>query len=215
MTDWCILRVSAPSTIRLAKSLVEAGFDAWTPIETVKPVPHQPREGERRRPPRKLPETITRPLYQTFVFARADRLLDLIALAHSPSLTYQVWDSDKRRMVLKGHPYFTLFRYAGTYPTIPDAALDPVRKIAARRKPRGKPREFKPGDRVKLTEGAWAGLNGVVRRKAGKLLEVVFEGFAQSAQFHPDLLFPTLDVTLNIQHKAREPERDASIRSAA
>ncbi len=138
MTDWCILRVAPASTLRLASSLAEAGFEVWTPVETVQVMPKQIEPWEKPRPNRKGPETVTRAMLSTFVFARADRLTDLIELSRSPVLSHQVWESSLRRMVVKGHPFFTLFRSGDDFGRVPDKALVEIRRIASKRKPRGR-----------------------------------------------------------------------------
>ena len=107
MDRWVILRTAATSTLRLAGSLGEAGFETWAPVETI-----------RRRLPRSAKhEVVSVPLLKSFVFARADRIDDLLALSHSPSLSHQAWDAHLRRMVTKGHPYFRL---------MPDADVEPA-----------------------------------------------------------------------------------------
>ena len=34
-TSWCVVRTQGGQTLSLAKSLQEAGYQAWTPAETV------------------------------------------------------------------------------------------------------------------------------------------------------------------------------------
>ena len=185
MTDWCILRTGAASTLRLADSLTDAGFEAWTPMEV----------RDKRKPRSTLRVEVIQPITPTFVFADHSRLDELLSLSHAPSLIYQVWDKELRRMVTKGHPYFTVFRFAGEYPRIPDAQLSPLRTAEARlkRKPRGKPPTFNPGDVVRLTEGGFAGLTGEVRTTQGKFAMVRFPGFPVEVKISVFLLHPTLD----------------------
>src|SRR5688500_10204211 len=95
---WVILRCSGGSTLKLANSLTEAGYESWSPVETVN---RRSREGSK-------PEPVRLPLMPSYVFAAADRQQELIELSRSPSLNYRIWDSELKRMVTKGHPYFRL-----------------------------------------------------------------------------------------------------------
>lgn len=176
---WAILSTAPGSTLELATSLVDAGFEAWAPVETVTPVPRTVEPWEKPLRPRKLPASVTRPMLPSFVFANADRRNDLAALARSPALTYRVWDAEKRRMVTRGHPFFRLFHIGDHYPVLPDAALEVlrVRERCKGRKPRGKRSvTFNEGDAVKLIDGAGQGLRGIVRRMKGHLVVVSFPG---------------------------------------
>lgn len=165
--DWCILRTNGGLTLQLARSLGEAGYEAWTPVEV-----------QRRRARKTLKiEPVELALIPTFVFARAEHLVALIALARSPSLNYRVWDSEKRRMVTKGHPHFSVFRFAGEYQLVPDRALAALRLAERRTAPKTTSQPFRPGDRVKLTEGGFAGLSGVVESIDRTFAMVVFPGF--------------------------------------
>lgn len=185
-TDWLVLRCASVSTLRLADSLVSAGFEAWTPREEV------------RKAVRGKFEWVVMPMLPTFVFATAARLGELMAMARSPAQTYQVWDNELRRMVTKGHPFFRLFHIGDEFSrardTVPDAELLPLRVIEGRRKrkPRGKPRQWHPGDRVKLTEGAYEGLRGVIRSVHGKTAIVDF-GFKHEPMISTFVLLPDLD----------------------
>ena len=53
-----------------------------------------------------------------------------------------MWDTELQRMVLRGIPYFTLFRFDGRFPFISDRALSPLRAIERRRAPRVPPNVF-------------------------------------------------------------------------
>jgi len=191
--SWCILRTLPSRTLQLAISLADAGFEVWTPVESIKPAP--PKRGPDERPsrPRKLPALVTRPLLPSFVFARADRLAELLALSRSPAQLYRVWDTEQRRMVVRGHPFFRLFHAGDDIPLVTDDQLAPLRRIASRRKPRGKPRVFSAGDQVKLIEGAFAGLTGTVQEMRGKFAKVLFPGSTQAFDFFPWVLIPVVD----------------------
>lgn len=207
MTAWCILRTSPSQTIALAVALKEAGIEAWTPTETVKPEPKRIESWEKVRPRRrKGPTFVTRPLIPTFVFADANRMGELTRMAHATALTYQVWDKTLGRMITKGRPFFRLFE-ADRRP-IPDKALAPLRRIEGRRrKPRGDLPAFKSGDPVRLTEGAYEGLRGVIVSVTGKKAKVAFPGSNFDVEIFTWLLIPDLDGALGIHQSGGEAER--------
>lgn len=154
MTNWCILRTTGAKTLALANSLAAAGMEVWTP-----------RMVQRRRMPR---SNVTREremaIAPTFVFVRADHLAELIAV---------------RALPVNPHPAFSLFVYAGRIPLIADADVSGFRAeeeraaLKARRETR---RALVLGQRVKLTDGAYAGLSGIVERDNGEFALVAFAG---------------------------------------
>jgi transcription antitermination factor NusG len=178
--DWIILTCSNAKTLDLARSLTEAGFDAWSPVETIK---LQPRHGKKR-------EDIVRPLMPSFVFAKAMHLAELLALSHSPTLNYRIWDSALKRMVTRGHPYFKLFRPFGEIRMVSDSELDHLRKLEKRRRPKGKAPVFAKGDVVKITEGGFAGLSGIVEETRGGYTTVTISDWAIPVQVSTWLLHP-------------------------
>lgn len=153
--DWIILRTNGKSTLRLAGSLTDAGYDVWTPILM------------RRVRKRRANITIEReaPITPTFVFARADHLSELVALSQAR---------------VKEQPDFSVMRYYGVHPQIEDSALDALRDAqdrAARRKKPLKPGHGEPfgeGDPVDVKSGIASGMSGVVKRSNGKLTLVLF-----------------------------------------
>ncbi len=188
MADWCILRTSGGNTMQLAESLADAGYEVWTPIET-----------RDQRLPRKQERTTVRlPLMPSFVFARAQHLGELINLSHSPALQYRVWDSELRRMVVKGHPMFSLFRHGGLYPLIPEYQLLPLRIAEKRTAPKPTPTAFKPGDRVTLTEGGFSGLTGTVQETRGGFASVVFPGFNIAVKIATWILLADIDEGMEV-----------------
>jgi hypothetical protein len=107
---WIILRTSGGRTLQLAASLAQAGFDVWTPAETITRLVRHGRS--------KVKRDIVGAILPTFVFARADRYPDLAGLA-SRQIT--------------AHPPFSIFRHGGHTPFIGDAAMAGVREIEGAR----------------------------------------------------------------------------------
>lgn len=168
MTDvidrWCILRMSSGSTLQVARSLAEAGYQVWTPVETLK----------RRAPRSKVTREVTLPIMPGIVFAEAGRVQDLAALSHAPSLTYLRWNSETKRMEMHGCPYFSLFKYDGRYPLVADRHLDPLRQAEHRGRPRSQGPLLAVGDAVRHPAGMLGGLVGVVIKAHRKKAVVLF-----------------------------------------
>lgn len=173
--DWIILRCGSGSTLRLAQSLAEAGFTTWSPMSVM--MKQWPRS------------TVTRevavPMLAGLVFAPSEGLDDLTALSHSPALTYQVWDAEKRRFVTRGHPYFTVFRLHGRTPVISEGELSSLRQAEAKLRAlaerqrellrqSGPPPRFEAGMVVRVG-GAFEGLDLIVEEaNDGKLVKVTY-----------------------------------------
>lgn len=153
--DWCILRTGASRTLPLVASLQAAGFDVWSPVQTL----------TRRRGPARDRVEYAAPIMPTFVFARADRRDDLARVAALP---------------FSEHPGFSVFRYLGAIPTIGDAEIAEARRIEKRGKRAAKMGErhaFTIGQQVSVKEGPGAGLSGeVVKDGDGKFVLVAFAG---------------------------------------
>ncbi|MET3826551.1 transcription antitermination factor NusG [Sphingomonas sp. PvP055] len=153
-TDWCILRTSGGRTLNLARSLAEAGFDVWTPQETL----------SRRVPRKKTVVDREVAILPTFVFARAVHIPELAAALALP---------------VNPHPSFSIFRYLGDIPLLADREIKNLRDVedAARLRELKKTRNVVPvGTTVTMTEGAFAGLSGVVKKSDGKFALVAFGG---------------------------------------
>jgi hypothetical protein len=172
-TTWAILRTAPSQTLRLAASLTDAGFEAWSPVETIQ---RRAREGAK-------PEDVTVPLTPSFVFVRADRLMDLIELSHSPSLNYRVWGPEQRRMVTRGHPCFRLFRHLGEFALVRDSQLNPLRNIERKRKPKPVASEVPIGARVRLIDAGFEGLWGTVHRSGKSYTRVLIDGWLVPVDF--------------------------------
>lgn len=150
---WCILRTTAGSTIPLLKSLSAIGFDVWTPVHVYR----------RRMPRTKAKVEREEAMMPTYLFARADRLTDLVELSVLP---------------VKDHRDFRLFQQQNRYPLLGDQALAALRteerklQVVEKTKP-----GFAKGDRVKLTEGGFAGMSGTVESVQGKFASVAFPNY--------------------------------------
>lgn len=198
--DWIILRCSPSSTIALAEALTDAGFTTWTPTAKTTRDAMRAKEGLDPLPRGKGSTEITQPIVSTFVFTARDRLSDLLRMADSPALNYRVWDKQERRMVVRGRPYFSVMRIDGAVPVIPDWQLDALRaferqaaeKVSKKRR-RGKrgrnAQRFSPGDHVRVPDGPFAGLDGVIvpSRKNGSV-RVEFCGGLIEAEIDPWLV---------------------------
>ncbi len=153
---WCILRTGAARTLALTASLAAAGLTAWTPTQMVR----RAGRGRQRRDVEERPAPIT----PTFVFAAAGDLYELIRLAADPT---------------SGHPSFSIFRHRDRYPLISNRSLAPLREEENRhrlREMKKTRRVVEPGTSICLTEGAFAGMTGIVEGGNGKQAVVNFGG---------------------------------------
>lgn len=171
---WCILRMAGASTMSVAQSLSDAGFEVWTPIET-----------QRRRAPRsKALKDIVLPIMPGIVFANAVRLDDLIAMSRSPALTYKRWNSETKRMEMHGCPHFSVFRYDGRFPLIADRQLDALRQAEQRGRPRSLGPVVEVGDVVRHPAGILGGLKGVVTSTRRRTAMVMFGSLEIEIEMH-------------------------------
>lgn len=150
MDSWIILRTRGRSTLSLAETLSEDGYESWTPVETR--TIRIPRANVRR--------TVRLPIMPSYVFARSEHLIDLIQLA--------AMEFKPRRQANKpAHSDFSVMRYHDNIPIIADGHLQSLRKIEARRTPRQRAeRTFATGItvRIKVEGGSFAGMKGRVER---------------------------------------------------
>lgn len=163
---WCVLRTGGPRTLGLAASLQSAGFDAWTPIERI----------VRRKPRSKVVDHLAAPLTPTYVFVTERHLSELL------------------RLEGKGapHPFFSVLRLYGAIVLLEHTALHPLRAQAQaaylstlpERRPlrrRGSGNPYTRGELIKLTSGAFAGLQGMVQDSDGVSTTVTLTLFGRSA----------------------------------
>jgi transcription antitermination factor NusG len=158
---WCILRTKARDTARLAASLAADGVETWTPMETRSV--RVPRSNINRR--------VRRPIMPSYVFARADHLVDLLRLSHA-----EVKPRRGAGLRLPAHADFRVMRSPGGIPAVTDASLAELRKLEVQRTPqepkvkRKRPRANKPIDEgaTVRVEGAGSldGLEGQVERSS-------------------------------------------------
>lgn len=150
MSDWCILRTNGRGTLRLARSLSAVGLEAWAPALTVNQrLPRSKRRRERETP-----------LMPTFVFARAQNLEALVALAHRPG----------------HHETFSIFHYMGDIPLIADRDLEPLRLAERRSVPKQRRVTYRPGQTVRVPEGSFGGMSGIVEQSDHRYTLVAFGG---------------------------------------
>lgn len=149
MSDWIILRTSGRSTMRLAETLAEDGYEAWTPIET----------RNIRIPRANVRRTVKLPIMPSYVFARAAHLIDLIQLA-------AMKPKPRRQFPLPSHADFSVMHYHDRIPVIADHHLQSLRTIEAKRTPKQKAEPLPKGIsvRVKIEGGSYAGMKGKIER---------------------------------------------------
>lgn len=150
LDGWCILRTAGRSTLALATSLAEDGFDVWTPVETR--IETVPRVNVKRE--------IRLPIMRSYVFARAAHLVDLLQLAAMP-----VKPRRGPRLHQPAHPSFSVLHAFGRIPLVADRHLEALRKIEARRTPRKVAAyAFPRNGSVRVKGGPFGGMVGVVIR---------------------------------------------------
>lgn len=152
---WLILRTSSRNTLRLCEQLVREGFDAWAPKRTFA------KKGKSGM------LTVISPLLPSFAFARAEHVHSLLALENDP---------------VKPCADFSVFRdimCPDRVPLVLDGELHRLRMVEAndlRRLEEGKAKrrkpEFSPGQSIRLTAGAYAGMTGRVIRDDGKYVSI-------------------------------------------
>lgn len=146
---WCILRCKGQATLRLAESLYGDGYEAWTPKET-----------RRSRIPRmNVRREIVLPLLPSYVFAKANRLVDLLELASAPFKPCRGFQSDA------SHAGFSVMHCFGKLPLIADRDLDGLRTLETKLTPRKKAdHSFPAGAEVRVEGGICGGMIGFVQR---------------------------------------------------
>lgn len=152
--NWIILRTQGRHTMRLAETLTEDGYEAWTPVETR--VFRVPRMNARR--------TVKLPIMPSYVFARSEHLFDMIELA---AMVPKPRRSPRPEGGTQpGHADFSVMHYNDRIPVIEDRHLQSLRLIEAKRTPKAKAKPLIPGlsVMVKTEGGSFAGMRGKVER---------------------------------------------------
>jgi len=144
MTQWIILRCSGQKTLRLSATLTEAGYEVWTPVETKRI--RIPRANVRRE--------VTLPIMPSYVFAKAEHLVDMIQLAGRPAYAH-------------AHVDFSVMKHGERFPSVSDESLQALRRLEAKRAlTRKATRTFDAGVEVvvKVEGGSFAGIKGKVEK---------------------------------------------------
>ena len=149
---WIILRCSTANTLPLAKTLARAGFDVWTPIE----------QKTKRVPRANVKRVIDYAMLPSYLFVRANHLLDMMQLANSPT---------------REHRDFRVFHYLGGIPMIADETLAPLRLLERKSKVKDETTRLKAGDAVRLADGGFAGMSGVIESAGTNYAMVRLTGF--------------------------------------
>jgi transcription antitermination factor NusG len=203
---WIVLQCASSKTIALASSFADRG--AWTPVEQV----HVgPKNGIKREP-------VSAPITPGYVFVPATELCDLLDISRNPAQQHQVWDSEARRMVTKGFPYFRVVRgNSGEFALTPDKQLDVLRivEMRSKRKPRGAVKAIPKGTMVRMTEGGFEGMEGRVDEIEGKYALVVFDGFPCPVKIGMWMLQQALDDSARFRVGSGNSDRSNPFRSAA
>lgn len=173
-TDWFILRCSGRSTLLLAKTLKQDGFEVWTPARTQ--TIRVPRMNEKRE--------VTLPLLPSFLFAQSRHLADLLELSNLIEKPRRITSDGEARY----HRDFSVFHYFDRIPMIADRSLEPLRLKEQQLVPRKDAPEFRSGAKVRVNSGAFEGLKGKVERcKSGYAL-VIFTDFKRPVKIPTWLL---------------------------
>jgi transcription antitermination factor NusG len=159
-TDWFILRCAGRSTLSLAKTLADDGFEVWTPARV-----------QRIRVPRKnVRREVRLPMLPSYIFVRAQHLDDLLELSHM--------DERPRRCGGRkpAHRSFSVFRFLDRVQMVADKSLEQLRLEERRAIPRTLGPKFVRNQPVRVGSGPFEGLKGRVERHESGHVLVIFEG---------------------------------------
>jgi hypothetical protein len=186
---WCILRTAGRHTLALAQSLAEDGFEVWTPIETR--IVRVPRMNARRE--------VRLALLPTYIFARAEHVVDLLQLAAMP-----VKPRRGAGLRLPAHASFSLLHGHEGIPLVKDRHLVAMRDLEARRTPRKRAAYAFPRNReVRVREGICGGMVGTVIRSTEAKTSLYF---ANGRKFEIPTSF--------LDPEALETDQEPSLRAA-
>ncbi len=168
---WFIVRMAGQDTLRVVSYLKRRGFEAWTPIER--------KQGRMPRTKASFDKEFA--LMPSYAFASVHDLNQIHHLAMMPA---------------NDRPRFSVFQHRGGVPLIADNQLDALRgeegrllRVYEKLCRRGKkgPR-FTAGDTVRLIEGPFAGLDGIVEDQQGQFTLVSLRGFHSAIKIQSLLL---------------------------
>lgn len=165
----CILRCAPASTMPLVKSLTRAGIEVWTPVEQI----------VRRVPRANIKRTIDTAMLPSYLFVQAIHIPHLIELMESPR---------------KDHREFHLFRHMGKIALIADDTLAPLRLLERKSRATVKADSpIKAGAIVRLEDGGFAGLSGVIEKPGTNFSSVRIEGFGSALKIANYYLLPNTE----------------------
>lgn len=179
---WFIIRTASADTLKVNDGLLAHGFEVWTPIEH--------RRGKMPRTRKIYDKRFA--LMPSYCFARVYQIDALLTFAAMPTRDF---------------PSFSVFTFKGGVPLVADDQLTGLREEEARTQRvfhRAKRRDakgirFDPGDPIKLTDGPFAGMSGVVEGTQGQytLVEMQIFGRAFPMKVASLLLLPDV-ATANV-----------------
>lgn len=156
--DWVIIRTQGRHTLRLAETLSEDGYEAWTPVES-KTI---------TIPAKNVKRKIKLPIMPSYVFVRAAFLIELIRLSGMKPIPRRMYvrPQDRSDEWRPFHADFSVMHYLDRIPVINDHHLQGLRTLEAKLTPRQKGEPLEPGVsvRVKSEGGSFAGMTGRVER---------------------------------------------------
>jgi transcription antitermination factor NusG len=192
--DWFILRTAGRSTLPLASSLAEDGFEVWTPVRTMRVRVRQTKQTK----------DVRAPMLASFIFVKADHLHEMLALSKLKLKPRRNVQPIKRGEPNEPryHRDFTVFRAFGEIPFVTDAALKPMRVKELEAIPKKDAPQFNRGARVRAHGSAFEGLKGKVERcKSGYAL-VIFDDWKRPAKI-PTFLLREVDIPSAHHQSAR------------
>lgn len=178
--QWCVLRTSGRSTLKLAETLTADGFAAWSPRETR--LVRVARATLRRE--------ITEAIMPGYVFADVLHLVDLLELERM-----EVKPRRGAGFGKPAHKRFTVMRHAGQLVVIADRHLQGLRQLEqkaeiARIRMR-KAAPFPAGVSVRVRDDvhhAWSGMVGRVERSNSGKTKIIFHGSRIDVEITTSLL---------------------------
>lgn len=171
--SWFILRTASSDTLRVHRNLSNYGMATWTPIER--------RFGRMPRTKARFEKEIA--LLPSYVFAKVEHLEEILRIALLPN---------------KDIGRFSVFHHKGGIPLIADNQLRGLRAeetrvmgIFERLKRKGiKGPQIDKGAVIRMDEGPFAGLCGVVEGQQGQNTLVSFSGYHRPIKIASLLLHP-------------------------